>query len=224
MTFSVNPIIEYLAFGLLDPRRRQDKYLREYIEPESTFKIIITFPKSKESEFHEALRCMVLFGGLGSRSRNGFGSLHCSEFSDLAVRKGGELKSFTSFSKEAKLFKDFNTYKTWEDALSEIGKGYREARLNLEERHIFDKRKWIAMPIESKSERNIPQFVRHGRHAKPYFLHVNKTPDGKYQGQILFLPYQYRTGPNDDSNKIDEYLAVCNEMNLNIGMLMGGAQ
>lgn len=69
------------------------------------------------------------------------------------------------------------------------------------------------MPIESK---------KNGRHAKPYFLHVNKTPEGKYRGQILFLPYEYKTGPAGDLGKVNEYMAVCKKMNDEIEKGMGG--
>ena len=222
-TFPIS-IIEYLVFGLFDPKRKTGKYLREYIEPKSRFKVIVAFPKNKESEVNKSLKCMISFGGLGSRSRNGLGSLHCSALIDHTVKNEGDLKSFTAFSKEAKLFDKFNKHAKWEDALSEIGTVYRAARLNLEDRHKFNKRGLIAMPIESKFERNIPQSIRNGRHAKPYFLHVNKTTGGQYQGQILFLPYQYRAKPDDHSSKVDEYKAVCNKMNDEISKSMGGVK
>lgn len=222
-TFPIS-IIEYLAFGLFDPKRKTGKCLREYIEPKSCFKAIVAFPKNKETEVNKSLKCMISFGGLGSRCRNGFGSLHCSALIDHTVKNEGNLKSFTAFSKEAKLFDKFNKHAKWENALSEIGTVYHAARLNLEDRHQFNKRRFIAMPIESKFERNIPQSIRNGRHAKPYFLHVNKTTDGQYQGQILFLPYQYRAKLDDHSGKVDEYMAVCNKMNDEISKTMGGVK
>lgn len=80
------------------------------------------------------------------------------------------------------------------------------------------------MPIESKFERNIPKGIREGRHAKPYFLHVNKTSDGKYQGQILFLPYLYKASPSDRSNKVPEYMDACGKMNQEIEKSMGGVK
>lgn len=46
------------------------------------------------------------------------------------------------------------------------------------------------------------------RHAKPYFLHVNKLEDGRYKGQILFMPYQYY-----QPEKRSEYMKVCEKMN-----------
>lgn len=215
-------IIEYLAFGLLDPKLKP-KYIRKHIEEESRFKIIVTFPKHAEDDVVSAMKSLISFGGLGARSRNGFGSLHCDGLIDYAFSKEGGLKPFTAFSQGAILFNQFNTYVKWEDALSEIGKVYRQARLDLEgKRHTWNKRALIAMPIEAQRE-NIPQSIRSGRHAKPYFLHVNKT-DGKYRGQILFLPYLYKAAPNDTTNRFKEYMDACGKMNEVITKGMGGAK
>jgi len=216
-------IIEYLAFGLFDPQKKQNKY-RQYIEPGAHFKISLICPKDLNNEISESLNAMFSFGGLGSRSRNGFGSLYC--LGDGVVTqsyKDGSLKSFTSFSNYSKLFDGFNAHSNWIDALSEIGEVYRKARLKLEKRHIWEKRKFIAMPIEAKFE-NIPEPIRHGRHAKPYFLHVNKTADGKYRGQILFLPYNYKESKDAKPSQIKEYLSVCKEMNEEIAKNIGGAR
>jgi len=222
-TFPIS-IVEYLAYGLFDPKQKTSKYLKEHIEPKNCFKVIVTFTKNVETDITKAMKAMITFGGIGSRSRNGFGSLHCSDLFDQTFKKQGDLKSFTSFSNEAILFGEFNTYVSWEDALCEIGTAYRAARLTLEERHKFDKRGFIAMPIEAKFEKNIPQSIKDGRHAKPYFLHVNKTPDGKYRGQILFLPYLYKAGPNDTTNRVKEYMDACGKMNRAITKTMRGVK
>lgn len=215
-------ILEYLAFGLLDPKLKP-KYIRKHIEEESRFKIIVTFPKHAEDDVVSAMKSLISFGGLGARSRNGFGSLHCDGLIDYAFSKKGGLKPFTAFSQNAILFSQFKSHDKWDDALSEIGQVYRQARLDLEgKRHTWNKRALIAMPIEAQSE-NIPPSIRTGRHAKPYFLHVNKL-NGKYQGQILFLPYLYKAGPNDETDRIKEYLDACGKMNEAIAKGMGGTK
>ncbi|SEM58630.1 CRISPR-associated protein, Cmr1 family [Syntrophus gentianae] len=222
-TFPIS-IIEYLAFGLLDPQKREGKYIKEHFEPNSHLKIILTFPKTIEADLMKALNAMISFGGLGSRSRNGFGSLHCDELTEFTLPKEGPLKSFTAFSKEAYLFNHFKVCDTWHDALYEIGNVYRQSRLNLEGiRHEWNKRALIAMPIEAKNE-SIPSSIRNGRHAKPYFLHVNKISDGKYQGQILFLPYIYKSGHEDKISRFIEYKEVCKKMNEEIAKGMGGSK
>lgn len=215
-------IIEYLAFGLLDSRQRQQRYLREHIEPGAIFKICIMCPKDSLMEINDALKAMFSFGGLGSRSRNGLGSIYCRELTANSIKKDGELKPFTAFSKKAVLFHTVKKYDRWEEALSNIGLAYRNARLALEPRHTFTKRGLVAMPIESKFEKNIPNDIRNGRHAKPYFLHVNKTANEKYEGQILFLPYLYKTNAADLGSRLNEYLAVCREMNEALIKAMGG--
>ncbi|HOC60249.1 MAG TPA: type III-B CRISPR module RAMP protein Cmr1 [Smithellaceae bacterium] len=222
-TFPIS-IIEYLAFGLFDPKQRQGKYLRQHMETGTHFKIGIACTKYLCDELDNTLKTMLCFGGLGSRSRNGFGSIQYADGCVAAITNAGNLKSFPAFSKETKLFNKFKKCNHWEEALSDIGLAYRNARLALEDRHKFIKRGLIAMPIESKFERNIPKEIREGRHAKPYFLHVNKTSDGKYQGQILFLPYQYKSKADDRSNQVNEYMTVCKRMNDEILKAIGGAK
>jgi CRISPR-associated protein Cmr1 len=217
-------IIEYLAFGLFDPKQRQGKYLRQHLEPGAHFKIGVTCSKNIVDEINNVFNTMICFGGFGSRSRNGFGSIRSSGLLIRPLNNTGNLKSFPAFSKEVKLFNKFSKCNRWDEALSEIGLAYRNARLALEDRHKFIKRGLIAMPIESKFEKAIPREIREGRHAKPYFLHVNKTTDGKYQGQILFLPYLYKATPGDRSNQVPEYMAACGKMNEEIEKAMGGAK
>ncbi|MEW6185990.1 MAG: type III-B CRISPR module RAMP protein Cmr1 [Thermodesulfobacteriota bacterium] len=214
-------IINYLAYGLFEYKRetKSTVYSKEYIQPAGKFKIILNYPKNIENETIKALKALVSFGGLGARSRNGFGSLYCPELIDYSFKKDGNLKTYTAFSGDTILFDNFQPYNKWEDALSEIGVIYREARLGLEQRHTWDKRAFIAMPIEAKNER-IPLAISNGRHAKPYFLHVNKTPEGKYQGHILFLPYLYKTGA-EGANRVKDYSEVCGRMNDEINKRMG---
>lgn len=223
-TFPIS-IIEYLAFGLFDPKQHQGKYLRQHIEPGASFKVVVACPKNIVEEVNNVFNTMICYGGFGSRSRNGFGSLRSANILIPPIDRKSQMKTFSAFSKEAKLFNKFGKHNRWEEALSEIGLAYRNARLSLEKRHDFKRRGFIAMPIESKFERNIPKEIREGRHAKPYFLHVNKTVEGKYQGQILFLPYLYNASSVDHSGNVpDEYMAVCGKMNEELAKAMGGAK
>jgi len=61
---------------------------------------------------------------------------------------------------------------------------------------------------------NIPE-----RHSKPYFLHVKKKENDRYQGQILFLPYSYYK-----NSKHNQYLEACNDMNKVIDQIAGGTK
>lgn len=212
-TFPIS-IIEYLAFGLCEYKREQRKnvYIKEHISAGIKFFLAFRFNKAFEEEILSALNALINYGGIGSRSRNGFGSL-TANFNPCFFSAEGNLKSFSSFSSQSFLFKGFSEKSSWEDALSEIGKAYREARTGLESKHVFQKRSLIARPLIVKNEININE-----RHAKPYFLHVNKLSNKKYQGQILFMPYNY------EQSKRKDYLDVCKTMNERLAQISGGAR
>jgi len=216
-------IINYLAYGLFELRQGKSVYVRKHIAPCTHFKLTISHPKTVAPEIDAALQAMISFGGQGARSRNGFGSLHCAALIDHTVVEEAGLKNFTSFSTEAKLFNTFHPKTKWEDALSEIGEIYRSARLKLDKRHDWKHRRFVSVPLDVKSP-TTPPHIKNGRHAKPYFLHVNKTENGQYRGQILFLPYAYKAKPSDKTDQSAEYLAVCRKMNEEIIRGMGGVQ
>ncbi|MCI5223441.1 MAG: type III-B CRISPR module RAMP protein Cmr1 [Candidatus Electrothrix sp. AR4] len=86
--------IPYLGYGLMDRlptgvtfrdksghQKKEQKVMtvRNYIKENSTFKLTILFrPHTSEEEMakvRHALRAIIMFGGLGSRSRKGFGSI-----------------------------------------------------------------------------------------------------------------------------------------------------
>ena len=201
-------IIDYLAYGLHDYKKGV-VYHTKCILPGINFLLTVTYNQQYEREINNALNFLINFGGLGSRSRNGFGSMRIiNKQSNISFQNSSKksLVKFTAISKETKLFL-FKSRNTWEEALSKIGIAYKDARLYLEKKRNFEKRGLVAMPIEVKHE-IIPDYIKKGRHAKPYFLHVNKLDNGKYQGKILFMPYEYYK-----SNKRDEYIEACNQMN-----------
>jgi len=209
-------IIEYLAYGLCEYKRdlRRNVYIKEHIPAGKKFIVEFRFYKILYKEqILNSFKALINFGGLGSHSRNGFGSLKLKEFSS-AYKNEGDLKSFTAFCEQTRLFNDFASKATWEDALSEIGNAYRQARNSLEKKHSYVKRPLIAKPLIVKGEVSINE-----RHAKPYFLHVGKFPDLKYRGQILFMPYNYH-----DQSKRKEYFDACEEMNQKLSQLSGGSR
>lgn len=206
-TFSIS-ILEYLAYGLYDYEKgKGNVFKREHIEPGTKFKLSLSFPKSHELQIMDCLKLLNQYGGFGSKSRNGFGTVKLTghgleekNFKDIGTKKS--LQPFTSFSGDSKLFL-FKEQNRWEDALYDAGLAYKTARNSLERQHSFDRRRLVATPIIVKNEVSINE-----RHAKPYFLHVNKLENGKFQGQILFLPYDYYL-PDQKS----AYKKACNDMN-----------
>ena len=214
-TFQIS-IIEYLAYGLCEYKKEQKKniFTKAHIPEGTTFKM--TFHLKNQAindQIWDSLQMLSNYGGLGSHSRNGFGSIKVDGLSSSLKLEGG-LKSFTCLSSKSIIFNKFTQKATWEGALSEIGIAYRKARKSLENTHSFVKRSLIAKPLIVKGEVNIED-----RHSKPYFLHVNKLPNGKYQGQILFIPYNYL-----DPSKREEYFETCEKMNQKLYELLGGTK
>jgi len=131
-------IIDYLAFGLhdYDKKKKQTIYIREHIPSGAKFKLTLCLKgNSAKEQILNSLGLLVHYGGLGARSRNGFGSLHAKGLPN-PLKKDGGLKSFTGFSEKSILFDGFEERQRWEDALSDIGIAYRSARISLEPRHV----------------------------------------------------------------------------------------
>jgi len=210
-------IIDYLAYGIHKYEKGQGNvYQRNHITPNSSFSLKFQFYNDKlKDEILRAFNFFIACGGLGSRNRNGFGSLSIKD-SEMPVYHKVPLSSFSAFSTKAKLFK-FAQKNTWHEALSKIGMAYKEAKLCVEPLHSYNNRKLVVAPITVK-KRNEADL---DRHAKPYFLHVNKLENGKFQGQILFMPYKYLYGRKDYSeDKLNNYLATCEKMNAKLSELL----
>lgn len=231
-TFQMD-ILAYLAYGLFD----KGKYIRKYFGPKSSFTII--FIIKKEDYLEEILKSfyfMTAFGGLGSRSRNGFGSfdvLNRQVFNYIGEKyvdnivptkeilepfmKSNDIPSYSAFSKGMKLFKTKKVFDTWDKALAEIGIIYKNSREKLEGKHKYQKRQYIGAPLDPAKE-NFKSLLE--RHSKPYFMKVVK--DGqKYVGYILYLPSKYCEGLDYNRNNEEinhsivnsNFESVCKEFN-----------
>jgi len=201
-------IIDYLAFGIRD---HKNGYIRQHIPSGSVFRISLRFLETHRNDILDAFHFWLAHGGLGAKSRNGFGSLGVVGATPVAPKTTGKMKHFTALSDETKLF-EFGVHNRWVDALSEIGLAYRSARLSLEPRHRFDNRLLLAKPI-------IQSHTGNDRHAKPFFLHISKLSKQKYQGRILLMPYQYY-----DASKRRQYMDVCEKMGKFLLKVAGGAK
>lgn len=186
-------ILDYLAYGKYEyVKGSGNTYISTYIKPGCKLQVSIEYsklPKEQAAEFEDAVLAFTRYGGIGSRSRNGFGSLK-AEGLNLQWSKNviiGSKQVFPILSEDSKLYVGKDTYDNWEDALSEAGILYKEARNSLENPHFFQRRGLIARPIISKFERNIPDNVKNDRIPKFLYLGVIKNSEG-YRAQILLLP------------------------------------
>lgn len=179
-------ILHYLLIGIKSLKTKG--FERNYIAPNSSFTLTIYTPSKYVDEIIRALKYLINFGGLGSKSRNGFGSLYCEDMYDNNLEfklPDVDYPPFTALSKYSDFVKLKKSYEKWEDALSEAGIIYRKARLSLEKKYNYNKRAYIALPIVADKR------LKDLRHAKPIFIHVNKLPENSYQSQFLFMPYKY---------------------------------
>jgi CRISPR-associated protein Cmr1 len=214
-------ILEYLSFGpcAYDRNTKSMQFNREYIQPCFNFEIIFKFTNEYREDLLKAFKALISFGGLGAKSRNGFGSISCMGLKDYEIKKddlNSEIPSYTALSKNVRMFESENSYNSWNKALAEIGIAYKYARESLDKKHNYNKRQYIAAPIIVKRE--FKSFLE--RHSKPYFLHIKKIDD-LFIGQILYIPSKYAEGLDKDINdrNLDhkecnrEFLEVCDEFN-----------
>lgn len=237
-------ILKYLAFGPVqyDNVAREPRLTRDYIEVNETFKIKIAYSETIQNAVLLAFTALSNFGGLGSKSRNGFGCFRIvsatqktvSINSDCTITEqeinvnlptitlsnlaNGNLANYTAFSSAISLWTSERQHSSWEEALFEVGDRYQAAREQVEYWHNWEKRQLIALPIIVRDERSQDDnFLE--RHAKPYFLHVEKLPNNRFRGSILCLPYNYLAEhPKFDGRYNEDYIQAIEDFNQELGL------
>jgi len=204
-------ILNYLAYGAYDYR---NGFTHGFFDEKQKFDICLKFiiDEEKINEVVKAFILMCYIGGLGSKSRNGFGKIKIisaietkgesniditkklPKWKDLLKNTNSKSK-FTSLSNSELLFSAKEVTKgNYDEALKVIGDAYIFARKNMQDGHTYDVRRYIASPINQ--DRNA--FLE--RHSKSYFLFLDEELEG-FRGYILFLPYLYVSDINNDSLK-----------------------
>lgn len=238
-------LLEYLAYGTFEWDRdsKRNVLLRDYIAPGSRFRVVLRFrDPAQMDEVLKALHAFCLFGTLGARARNGYGSFKIIGVEGPEVAKkvlavqvpdrevmeelcaGSGVPPFSAFCRGARLFKTRGRCDSWDRCLAELARAYREARLSLERRHAYGRRQYVGAPIVVEKE----QVSVMDRRAKPYFLRVHLEKGG-YVGYVLYLPSQYlppryhpglgidrEKYPKTDSQREEHekaFRAVCEDMN-----------
>lgn len=212
-TMRVN-ILDYMAYGKYSYEKGNGNvYAVTHIKPKTKFQLNVSIKDiGHTEEVVDSIKMFLSWGGIGSKSRNGFGSMDCTDLSEPEAKFSGNvvlsknLKQFPVLSTLSKVFRSKKTFDSWEDALSEIGIIYKNARSSLEKSHQYEKRGYVARPIEVKGERNIPSNIKNGRIPKPFYLGLKKI-DSKFMGYIICLPVEFYEKENQS-----EYLKVYNQM------------
>ncbi|MBI5192714.1 MAG: type III-B CRISPR module RAMP protein Cmr1 [Nitrospirae bacterium] len=243
-SFPVN-VLEYLAYGpcSYDKVKKKNVIVRKYISSGFKFNLHLSiFKQEFLNEILEAMYVFDLFGGVGSKSRNGFGSFFITNkdecFNSIAndisvggaytkenlqkVVKGTELKAYTTFAEGTNIFRAKESYATWDKTLGEVGKIYRgirsgDIRIRKEKGEGFN-------TFEQKHKCDKRQYIGSpivadrrtksllDRHAKPYFIKIAKEGD-IYRAYILYLPSRYCIELDNAVQHDRKFTEVCNEFN-----------
>lgn len=182
------PILKYLSIGTYE---FPDKNPRESFTENQTFKIIVRTPTEYKEEVLSAFNYLSSFGGLGSKSRNGFGSFKIKSINSIAKpyssleksKFSDQLPKFYAFSRKMRLFKTTQSFNSSKGALEQLGDCYRLARIDSDrQKHIYENRVFLAAPLGKDS------IIE--RHAKPFFMSVRKE-NNNFTGYLLYLPSEY---------------------------------
>lgn len=203
--FSMNPL-DYLAYGPVD----NDKVIaRKAFSPGATFDLVLSLngcTPTQRVEFSRALFLWLYFGGLGSRSRKGYGAIKLlneenvfrdqdwfSKNNPIGTLKNlitGILPTQPPYSEEysyldmnTKYWISKNKVDTWEKCLSMLGRDYHNWRQVLP---VALGREVLGTPLLHGS----PNFV-YKRRATSYFLTVFKISKALYEYGVLHVPSDY---------------------------------
>lgn len=206
----------YLGLGLFQMNEHQQ---RQAIEEGAEFTLRLLFrpdtDKKDMEEIRKALVALGLFGGLGSRSRRGFGSvalvnldgkdsgstLSIAEYKkDIGaflsqILKSSDLPPFTAFSQQIKV------------GHGNAGNPARQVHSNAGSRYLNhrrgpgslrgDAKRWFGLPLEGTSTPD-------KRRSSPLFFHIH--PIGKqFVCLNLFLPAKFLP---EEATKPDDYANV----------------
>ncbi len=241
-SFPVN-VLEYMAYGpcSYDKVKKKNVIVRKYISGGFKFSLHISiFKQEFLNEILKAMYVFDLFGGVGSKSRNGFGSFLITNkdecFNSIAndisvggaytkenlqkVAKGTDLKAYTTFAEGTRVFRAKDPYATWDKTLGEVGKIYRGIRSG----DIKIGKEKDSIPFEQKYKYDKRQYIGSpivadhktksllDRHAKPYFIKITKEGD-RYRAYILYLPSRYCVELDNAVQHDRKFTEVCNEFN-----------
>lgn len=198
----------YLAYGAHE---------REYIDAGGKFNVTFRYDNqiSLENDLVKPFQMVSYFGGLGAKSRNGYGCFKILSSSDtiayvdsepdhlLKDVKYGLLRDYTAFSDKMKLYKTKMLFPSWNKALETVGTAYVMGKRGLENAHDYSKRAYVAAPITQSGIS-----WHKDRHAKQYFLSVTRNSANNYKGWILFLPYNHH-----HNTPADAYSSSTGELN-----------
>lgn len=195
----------YLGYGLMKDNKQAH---REGFKENTKFSLSLIFKPNTSTEninsIKETLEVWGLLGGLGARSRRGFGSI--SDLSNLLteeeyINKINTLLAkykhitdnppYTAFSKKAS-FKIISSESTARHAHQKAGYLYKEYRLDLETRERIG----FGLPLHNKDPRR----------SSPLFFHIHPLKNNKFIAIVLYLPAVFHPKYSTDYKHISGFI------------------
>ena len=229
-------ILNYLALGKFtlddenDVNPKNNKPIKKnyrFMKPGSRISFNVRISSEKKSEIIDALKFFIMFGGVGGKSRNGFGSMYSKEIDELSWSGNVDFSKvkndFPGFSKDF-AYLESTGLRQWDLALTKIGEAYRNTRISkIENKHHFEKRGLIARPIipnsyddnkrssDGKIRKDTAPFSTKDRIPKNFYIGVRKEQND-FIGYILILPINFYEDKKLPVYKEGDYEEVINKM------------
>jgi len=220
-------VLDYLAYGRYDFGTHT---FSSYIPPGSRFTIKLWNQKLKEADLRlliNYLKIGGLLGGIGSKSRNGYGHflIHdnlVTENEILDLRTENDISDYLAVSEKVRIFQTNNTFDNWNKALGIIGKSYYKVRTDgiFESQHHYEKRAYVGFPVNTLNQedkekvKQIGRVRRLKRHAKSLYMSI--VPDNNtLRGYLIYFPHNYFYKPHEylsEMNRFCDLLALCPDL------------
>ena len=194
----------YLGFGPITYKQGKTE-IKRYIAPGSQAQLVLSFPKEQRGDINTTLRHIDAFGAIGSRSRNGWGSLSLSgaDFARKDVQtfatapvsqlvndiQGKQYPSLLGADSKGVLCWEVGVPKgDWTAAMQSLAETYMTLRTKinikpqgLKERHL------LGYPVTNHS---LTEWGgNNGRMPSQLRLMVKRSPEDQLVGRILHLPH-----------------------------------
>ena len=201
----------YLGYGPVFLGKMEGKLVpksKRYIQPGSTVSFILFVPKQKKKMFNDILKIINDYGTMGSRSRNGYGSLSVTDentYSDYDMSSFVyHVQDFFSQVNDKQyphgLAKDdkgilcweySEKIRDWQDIFKYFSDVYMKARTQFpfKSHHVLEPRHILGYPAGTKHAVNEWGGNR-GRMPSQLRLMVKRKRTGQLVGRILHLPHK----------------------------------
>ena len=200
----------YLGYGPVSLERKEGKLVltsKRYIQPGSTVSFMLYVPKHKKNIFNYVMNMINAYGAIGSRSRNGYGSLSVSDENENSVHdicpiyhvdeifSQDDNKEYPhGLAKDGKgilCWEYSEKTKDWKDIFGYFSDVYMRARTQFpfKSHHVLEPRHILGYPAGTKHAVN-NWGGNSGRMPSQLRLMVKRKSTGQLVGRIVHLPHK----------------------------------